>query len=63
MKKGVISSGPVIICLTSFFESYANSAYPAQSPQNAESDQVLHCLLTDCSINFLHKMKNTTNNP
>ena len=27
-----------------------NSEQPDQAPQNAASDQVLHCLLTECSI-------------
>ena len=28
--------------------------------KNAASDQVLYCLLTECSIKILIKMKNTT---
>ena len=27
-----------------------NSEQPDQTPQNAASDQVLYCLLTECSI-------------
>ena len=27
-----------------------NSEQPDKTPQNAASDQVLHCLLTECSI-------------
>ena len=40
-----------------------NSADPDQTPQNAASDQGLHCLLIDCSIRILIKMKNTTQQP
>ena len=33
-----------------FCGTSANSAKPDQTPQNAASDQVLHCLQTDFSI-------------
>ena len=33
-----------------FCGTYVNSGDPAQMPQNAASDQGLHCLLTECSI-------------
>ena len=33
-----------------FCETSANSADPDQTPQNATSDQGLHCLLTEYSI-------------
>ena len=32
-------------------------------PQNAVSDQVLHCLLTECSIKIWTNLKNTTQHP
>ena len=31
---------------------YAISTDPDQMPQNAASDQSLHCLLTECTIKF-----------
>ena len=40
--------------------AWANSADLEQTPQNAVSDQVLHCLLTECSIKIWIKMKNAT---
>ena len=41
----------------------ANSADPDQTPQNATSDQDVHCLLTNCSIKIRIKMENTTQHP
>ena len=35
------------------------SADPEQTPQNMASDQGLHCLLTECPIKMLLKMKNS----
>ena len=35
----------------------ANRAKPDQTPQNAASDQVLHCLLTEVSFKIIIKMK------
>ena len=35
-----------------------NSAEPEQTPQNAASDQVLHCLHTECTFNFLNEIVN-----
>ena len=46
-----------------FRSVYVNSAYPDQTPQNAASDQGLHCLLTECPIKFEYKIKNTTQEP
>ena len=40
----------VLFCGTS-----SNSGDQDQTPQNAASDQVLHCLLTECSIKTLKK--------
>ena len=36
--------------LTLTYSSLANSAETDQTPPNAASDQVLHCLFTECSI-------------
>ena len=36
--------------LASFYGTFANSIEPAQTPQNAASDQVLHYLLTECTF-------------
>ena len=51
-------------------ETYANSADPVQTPQKAASDQDLHCLLTEISIQNTVKVKKksletlrTTNGP
>ena len=38
------------ISLASFCGTSANSAKPEHMPQNAASDQVLHCLLTEVSF-------------
>ena len=38
------------INLSSFCGTSANSAKPDQTPQNAASDQVLHCLQTEASF-------------
>ena len=44
-----------------FYGTSVNSAEPDQTPQIAASDQVLHCLLTECSIIIRIKIqKNTT---
>ena len=32
-----------------FYGTSTNNAEPDQMPQNAASDQVLHCLLTECT--------------
>ena len=37
----------------SFYGTSANSAKPGQTPLNAASDQVLHCLLTACSFKVM----------
>ena len=42
------------------FGTSANSAEPDQTPQNAASDQGLHCLLTNWSFLIRIKMKITT---
>ena len=42
-----------------FCGTCGNSADQDQTPQNAVSDQGLHCLLTVCSIKYEMKMKNT----
>ena len=39
------------------------AAEPDQSPHIAASDQVIHCLLTECSIRIRIKMKNITQQP
>ena len=41
---------------------YANSADPAQTPQNVASDQDFHCLRTVCSIK-IRKNKDTAQQP
>ena len=46
-----------------FFGTYANSAGPDQTPQNAASNQDLHCLLTGMSIQNNIKMKSTSDTP
>ena len=51
------------ISLESFCGTSANSAKPDQTPQNAASDQVLHCLLIGVSLKIWIKMKNTTKQP
>ena len=38
------------INLESIYGTSANSTEPDQMPQNAESDQVLHCLITECTL-------------
>ena len=38
------------ICLASFLWDMTNSTKPDQMPQNALSDQVLHCFLTKVSF-------------
>ena len=40
--------------------TYANSGYSDQTPQNAASDQGLHCLIIECSIKIRRTMKNNT---
>ena len=45
------------ISLVSHFWDEGNSADPDQSPQDAASDQGLHCLLTGISIKNMAKMK------
>ena len=47
----------------SFCGTLANSAEPDQTPQNAASDQVFHCLFTECPMKMLLKTKNTTQQP
>ena len=42
-----------------FVGHYANSADPYQMPQNAASNQGLHCLLTECFIKIWIEMNNT----
>ena len=49
-------------CLT-IFGTQENSADPGQTPQNAASDQCLHCLLTGISIRNRIKMKKYTKYP
>ena len=39
-----------------------NREEPGQTTQNAASDQVLHCLLTDCSLKILMKIKKNHQN-
>ena len=46
-----------------FLWAITNSAEPDQTPQNAASDQCLHCLHTERSIEIGIKMKNTTQKP
>ena len=53
----------VHISLASFFVTKAKSADPGQTPQNAASDQGLHCLLTELSIEILINMKNPPQQP
>ena len=38
--------------------SQANSAGPDQTLHNAASDQVLFCLLTECTFKNLYKVEN-----
>ena len=45
------------------FGTYANSVDPDQRPQNAASDQGLHCLLTGIAIKNMLRMKNDTRHP
>ena len=49
--------GSGILCRKIVFGTYANSADPDQTPQNAAPDQGLHCLLTGISIQNQIKMK------
>ena len=42
--------GLIHIILPSFCGTLANSAEPDQMPQNAPSNQVLHCLLAEYSF-------------
>ena len=42
---------------------YANGADPVQMLQNEVSDQGLHCLLTEISVERTVKMKTPTRNP
>ena len=49
--------------LTHISGTYANSADPDQIPHSVVSDQGLHCWLTEYSIKFEKKMKNTTLQP
>ena len=51
------------ISLVSLFGTKANSADPDQTPQNAASDQGLHCLLAGISIRNRIKMKKYTRHP
>ena len=53
---------------TPVFGNYANSADTVQTPPNApnaasESDLVLHCLLTEISMENEIKVKTSTRNP
>ena len=41
----------------------ANSADPVQMPQNAASDQDLHCLLTEISVKSAVKIENPPEKP
>ena len=43
------------LSVASFCGTKSNSAYPDQIPQNAVSDQDIHCLLTEISIIFFFK--------
>ena len=45
------------------FWTHVNSADSDQTPQNAASDQGLHCLLTEISIQNRIKMKKYTRHP
>ena len=47
------------ISLASLFGTYANSADPDQTPQDAASDQGLHCLLTENYNKNKIKIENT----
>ena len=42
---------------------YENSADPVQMPQNVASDQSLHCLLIEISMESSDKMETSTGNP
>ena len=57
----------VIDCATwpgsPFCGTLANSVEPDQTPQNAVSDQVFHCLLTECPIKMLLIITNTIQQP
>ena len=44
------------------FVTYANGADPVQMPQNAASDQGLHCLLTEISMQNTIEMKLSARN-
>ena len=48
-KTKVLTGTLTHISLASFCGTLANSAKPDQTHQNAASDQVLHCLLTEVS--------------
>ena len=44
------SHGLTHISLASFFGASTNNVEPYQTLQNAASDQVLHCLLAECTF-------------
>ena len=43
-----------------FYGTLVDSAEPDQTPQYAASDQVQHCLLTECTFKTYMKLKLTT---
>ena len=52
------------MCLASHFWDLGNSADPDEMPQNAASDQGLHCFLTGiCVGNIIRKKKKYTRHP
>ena len=57
-----VRNGLTHICLRHpFYGTSANNAEPDQTSQFAAFDQVLHCLLTECSIRI--QMKSTIQQP
>ena len=55
MKRVLTHNKPSVL-----FVGHRQTVQPDQTPQNAASDQVLHCLRTEVSFQIWIKMKNTT---
>ena len=48
----------MFVGLASFYGISTNNAEPDKTPQNAASDQFLHCFLTECTFIILNEIVN-----
>ena len=58
-KRKVDTTNPSLVKMP-FYGTYANSGNPDQTPHYAASDQGLHCLLTEFSIEIKNEKYHTT---